>query len=299
MSLSPVRSLPQEINVTSIKRITGEPPSWREFVNPFKMARGLRGRRDLIRQLLWKEVIGRYKGTYLGLLWSLLNPFVSLAVYTLVFGVILKAKFHPASEMGTVTYALNLFCGIIVFNVFAGVASAAPFCVVSQPNLVKKVLFPLEVLPVVLLGGSLANAGFGLSILFIAMLLCYGSMPLSAVLFPLTLLPLCALSLAAGWFLASLGVFLRDVGHAVGLALQLLFFASPVIYPLSAVPEAFQWVLRLNPLTTVVEEARNTLLLGQMIHWGWWCAVTAVSLVVMQLGYIWFMKSKRVFADVT
>ena len=281
----------------AMKRITGTPPSSWEFANPVKMMRDMHQHRNLIRQFLWKEVIGRYKGTHLGLLWSLLNPLLSLAVYTLVFGVILKAKFDPASKIGTGEYALHLFCGIVLFNCFAAVASRAPLSIVDQPNLVKKVLFPLQILPVAILGGSLANAGFGLLILLVGLLLFSGSIPLTALLFPLILIPLCALSLAAGWVLASLGVFIRDVGQAMGLVLQLLFFASPVIYPLSAAPDAFQWVLRLNPLTTVLEEARHTLLLGQPLNWGWWFVVTVVSLIIMQFGYVWFMKSKRVFAD--
>ncbi len=283
--------------MNTVKRITGNPPSSWQFASPVTILRGVRKHRSVIKQFLWKEVIGRYKGTYLGLFWSLLNPLVSLAVYTLVFGVILKTKFDPASEVGTAAYALHLFCGIIVFNIFAGVASRAPFCVVDQPNLVKKVLFPLEILPIAILGGSLANAGFGLLILLATMLLYSGGIPATAFLFPLALLPLCALSLGAGWFLASLGVFIRDVGQAMGLVLQLLFFASPVIYPLSAAPQAFQWLLRLNPLTTILEESRHTLLMGQTLHWEWWCAIMIVSLGIMQFGYIWFMKSKRVFAD--
>jgi lipopolysaccharide transport system permease protein len=168
---------------------------------------------------------------------------------------------------------------------------------VDQPNLVKKVLFPLEIFPVAILGGSLANAGFGLCILMAGLIVFAGSIPSTAVLFPLTLIPLCALSLGVGWLLASLGVFIRDVGFAMGLMLQLLFFASPVIYPLSAAPDTFQWLLRLNPLTTILEEARHTLLLGKSIDWGPWWAVTLVSLGIMQFGYIWFMKSKRVISD--
>lgn len=283
--------------VTPLKHITGDPPSTWQFVSPVSIVRGAGKHRSVIKQFLWKEVIGRYKGTYLGLCWSLLNPLVSLAVYTIVFGVILKAQFDPAQQVGTATYALHLFCGIIVFNVFAGVAARAPFCVVDQPNLVKKVLFPLEILPIAILGGSLANAGFGLLILLATMLIYHGGLPSTALLFPLTLVPLCAVSLGAGWFLASLGVFIRDVGQAMGLVLQLLFFATPIIYPLSAAPEAFQWLLRLNPLTTVLEESRRTLLMGQSLQWEWWCAVTFVSLAIMQFGYVWFMKSKRVFAD--
>jgi lipopolysaccharide transport system permease protein len=269
-----------------------------DFMNPVEMWRELARHRDLIRQFAWREVIGRYKGTYLGLLWSILNPLLMLVVYTLVFGVILKSSFGPASEGGTTDFALKLFCGIIVYNVFFVCASKAPQAILEQPNLVKKVVFPLEVLPVAILVAGVVNAGFGLAIFGAALIVLSPKISATVYLFPLVLVPLCALSLGVGWFLASIGVFIRDVGQAIVILLQLLFFASPVIYPLSAAPEIFQTLLRLNPLTTILEDSRRTLILGQPLEWGWWLAVTVASLVIMQLGYVWFMKSKRVFADI-
>ncbi|MBI4962837.1 MAG: ABC transporter permease [Desulfomonile tiedjei] len=254
--------------------------------------------RDMIRQFAWREVVGRYKGTYLGLFWSLLNPLLTLAVYTVVFGVILKARFGPAAEAGTGQFALALFCGIIIYNVFSVCASKAPSAIYENPSLVKKVVFPLEILPVAILLASIVNAGFGLAILIPTLLILSPEISSTIYMFPLVLLPLCALSLGVAWFLASLGVFVRDVGQAIVILLQLLFFASPVIYPLSAAPGMFRALLRLNPLTTILEDARRTLIWGQPIEWGWWFAVTIVSLVLMQLGYVWFMKSKRVFADI-
>jgi len=252
----------------------------------------------MIKQFAWREVVGRYKGTYLGLVWSLLNPLLTLAVYTVVFGVVLKAKFGPAAEAGTAQFALALFCGIIIYNVFSVCVSKAPSAIYEQPNLVKKVVFPLEILPVAMLAASIVNAGFGLAILIPALLIFSPNLSSTIYMFPLVLLPLCALSLGVAWFLASIGVFIRDVGQAIVILLQLLFFASPVIYPLSAAPGVFQIILRLNPLTTILEDARRTLIWGQSIEWPWWFAVTIVSLIVMQSGYVWFMKSKRVFADI-
>lgn len=284
--------------MTRITRITGAAPSSAEFANPLKMFRHLFSYRDMIRQFAWREVVGRYKGTYLGLLWSLLNPLLTLAVYTVVFGVILKAKFVPAAEAGTEQFALALFCGIIIYNVFSVCASKAPSAIYENPSLVKKVVFPLEILPVAMLAASIVNAGFGLAILIPALLILSPNVSSTIYMFPLVLLPLCALSLGVAWFLASIGVFIRDVGQAIVILLQLLFFVSPVLYPLSAAPGVFQTLLRLNPLTTILEDARRTLMWGQPIEWGWWLAVTIVSLVLMQLGYVWFMKSKRVFADI-
>ena len=284
--------------MTRHTRITGVAPSSAEFINPMEMFRALFSYREMIRQFAWREVVGRYKGTYLGLLWSLLNPLLTLAVYTLVFGVILKAKFAPATEAGTTEFALTLFCGIIVYNVFSVCVSKAPSAIHEHPNLVKKVVFPLEILPVAMLAASVVNAGFGLAILFPTLLILAPKISPTMYMFPLVLLPLCALSLGVAWFLASIGVFIRDVGQAIVILLQLLFFISPVIYPLSAVPGMFQGLLRLNPLTTILEDARRALMGGQPIEWGWWIAVTVFSLILMQLGYVWFMKSKRVFADI-
>jgi lipopolysaccharide transport system permease protein len=284
--------------VTQVTRITGIPPTFAEFISPVKMFRGLFRFRDMIMQFAWREVAGRYKGTYLGLVWSLLNPLLTLAVYTVVFGVVLKAKFGPAAEAGTSQFALALFCGIIIYNVFSVCVAKSPSAIHEHPNLVKKVVFPLEILPVAMLAASIVNAGFGLAILLPALLILSPNVSSTIYMFPLVLLPLCALSLGVAWFLASVGVFIRDVGQAIVILLQLLFFASPVLYPLSAAPGAFRVLLRLNPLTTILEDARRTLLWGQPIEWGWWLTVTIISLVLMQLGYVWFMKSKRVFADI-
>ena len=282
--------------MNSAKIISAEPPSYTLFISPPDMLRNLYQSRSVIKQFTWREAMGRYRGTYLGLIWALVNPLMTLAVYTLVFGVILKVGFGSGGKLSV--FVLNFFCGLIVYNVFAQSVSRAPSLIRDNPNYVKKVIFPLEILPVAILGSSLIHGLIGLAILIPAMVIFGANISATICLFPLLLLPLCALTLGVGWFLASLGVFIRDISEVVVVLLQLLFFLSPVIYSVSALPPALQLVLRLNPLTTILEDARRTLILGLAPEWGWLLGVTLVSLVILQFGYIWFMKSKRVFADV-
>jgi len=284
--------------MTSTKIITADPPRVIEFINPVKMVLNLSSRRDLIAKFAWRDVVGRYKGTYLGMIWSILNPLMTLAVYTFVFGVILRARFTTEASGGYGVYALVLFSGIIVFNVFSGCISKAALLVVGNPNYVKRVVFPLEILPVAALGSSLISAGLGLIVLIPALVIFSSKISSTIYLFPLTIMPLCALTLGLAWFLASIGVYIRDVGQVITVFIQLLFFVSPVIYPLSAVPERFHLLARINPLTTILENARRTLIWGQSLEWGWWAIVTTVSVAFMLLGYLWFMRTKRTFSDV-
>ncbi len=278
------------------KIISAEPPSYTLFLSPVEMLRNLFLLRSIIGQFIWREAIGRYRGAYLGLIWALINPLMTLVVYTLVFGIILRVGF--AAEGGLSLFVLNFFCGLIVYNVFAQSVGRSPTLIRDNPNYVKKVIFPLEILPVAILGSSLLHGVLGLVILMPALVIFGPKISSTMWLFPLILLPLCALTLGVGWFLASLGVFLRDISEVVVVLLQLLFFLSPVIYSVSALPPTLQMVLRLNPLTTILEGARRTLISGLVPEWGWWIGVTLISLLILQLGYVWFMKSKRAFADV-
>lgn len=215
-----------------------------------------------------------------------------------MFGLFLKASFNAVSDAGRLDFPLNLFCGLIVYNVFAGTVGRAPALIVGNPNYVKKVVFPLEVLPVSVLASSLASAAGGLAILIPIVLFTRPDASPAMLLFPLLLVPLCALSLGAAWLISSLAVFLRDIGQALGVLLQLLFFASPVIYPLSAVPEFLQPYMALNPLTPILEGSRRVLIQGLAPDWGALGFAALLSLMIMQAGYCWFMKSKRAFADV-
>ncbi len=264
---------------------------------PVRMLRDLMANQSLIRQFGWREAVLRYKGSYLGIMWQFLVPLMMLAVYTLVFGVIFQDRW--GGDQGTrADFVLNLFCGLIMFNVFAEVVQRAPGLILANPNYVKRVVFPLQVLPTAALLSSLINAAFGLVILLPAAIILHHGVSKTIWLFPLALIPLCCLTLGLGWALASLGVFVRDLSQPVTILTQALFFLSGIFFPLSAVPPYLRVVMLLNPLTTILDTGRRTLLWGLAPAWSWWAAVTVGSLVVMLLGYFAFMRSKRAFADV-
>lgn len=267
-------------------------------MNPVEMLKCLYASRELIRQFTWREVIGRYKGTYFGVIWSVVNPLMMLLVYSLVFGVILKARFGNDPSQGNLYFAMNLFCGLLLYEVFSGCVLRASTLILANVSYVKRVVFPLEILPVAVLGANLFNAALGFAILLPFIIGYSLKFSLSMFLFPLVLIPLCALTLGLSWFLASLGAFVRDIGQPLAVFIQLFFFISPIIFPLAATPESLRTFMRLNPFTTIMEDARATLILGEPPQWEWWALVTFFSLVLMQLGYVWFMKSKRAFADV-
>ena len=270
---------------------------WR-LLHPFIMLHSLWNYRDLIRQLIKREVGQRYRGSYLGVLWSFITPLIMLLIYTFVFSVIFKSSWQPGKETPVGEFALTLFAGLAAFNLFSEVINRAPTLILTVPNYVKKVVFPLEILPVVAVGSALVNSLITVGLVVIGSILFEGRVSPTILLFPLSYIPLCLLSLGAGWFLASLGVYVRDISQGISILVQMLFFLSPVFYPVAAVPEPFRSMISINPLTLVLTEFRQTLLWGEMIDlqaWGLWVAFTVVLAV---LGYTWFMKTKKGFADV-
>jgi homopolymeric O-antigen transport system permease protein len=252
--------------------------------------------RNLIAALTKREVIGRYHGSILGLAWSFFNPLLMLVVYTFVFSEVMKVRW-PGAE-GKTDFAIILFVGLIVFNLFAECVNRAPGLVLSNANYVKKVVFPLEILPWVALGSAVFHAAVSLVVLLLVQYLLRGQLPWTAVFFPLLLVPLALATLGIAWLLASLGVFLRDVGHVVGVVTTVLMFTSPIFYPISSLAPKYQAWLNLNPLTFIVEESRNTLVYGHALDWGRWAAVSVIGLVVAWAGFAWFQKTRRGFADV-
>ncbi|HEU5099941.1 MAG TPA: ABC transporter permease [Roseiflexaceae bacterium] len=278
--------------------ITARPESVLRYLNPYQMAHNLWRQRDLIRQFTRREVEGRYKGSYLGLFWSFVNPLILLLIYTFIFGVVFKARWPNAQTNSLSEFALTLFCGMIAFNIFSECVSRAPSLIVGVPSYVKKVVFPLEILPASLLGSAIFHALVSLVILLVANVIVIGTVQWTIVLLPLVALPLFFLSLGFSWFLASLGVFIRDVGYTVALIVQVLFLMTPIFYPIESLPEPLQSIIRLNPLSSIVENFRRVLLWGWMPSWtglGLWLLATGALMV---LGYAWFMKTKKAFADV-
>lgn len=268
------------------------------LLRPDATLRDLWRRRDLIRQLTRRELAARYRGTVLGALWSFLLPLAMLAIYTFVFSVVFEARFDTPVSGSRAEFALMLFAGLHLHALLAETLTAAPELIIANPSYVKKVVFPLEVLPVVRLGSALVHALISAGLIAVGGIVFMKQASMTMLLYPLVLAPLVMFTLGLGWFLASLGVYLRDIAQVVGVLVTVLLFLTPIFYPLSAVPPAFQTVLRLNPLTVIVEAARRTLLRGEAPEWGWFVIVFVASAAAMQLGYAWFMKTKRGFADV-
>ena len=269
------------------------------YLDPVLMLRGLWRRRDLIVRLTGQEVAQRYRGSYLGIVWSFITPVLMLSVYAFVFSIVFQARWGEAGASGrTGEFALTLFAGLIPFGVFAEVVNRAPTLILSMPNYVKKVVFPLEILPVVAVGSAVVQSLISTAILLVASLVFLGSVSPFVLLLPLAYVPLVFLTLGLGWFLASLGVYVRDIGQAIAVATQVLFFLSPIFYPVSAVPEHLRFILYANPMTMILNGFRRTMLWAAPPPWGTWAALTLGTGIIALLGYAWFMQTKKGFADV-
>jgi len=244
-----------------------------------------------------REVLGRYRGSVLGIVWSFLHPIFLLAVYTFVFSVVFKARWSEGSDSKT-EFALVLFAGLLIFNLFAECVSRAPALILSNVNYVKKVVFPLEILPWVSLGSALFHTLVSFAVWLLFYLVFFGLPPLTLLLFPLVLLPLVFFTMGLSWLLASLGVYLRDVGQVIGLLVTVLMFLSPIFYPISALPERYQLLLQLNPLTLVIEQTRGVLIWGECPAPEIFVLYTTCSALIAWSGFAWFQKTRRGFADV-
>ena len=255
-------------------------------------------RRALIRQMIRREVVGRYRGSLLGLLWSFITPVLMLAVYTFVFSVVFRAKWGEQGSGDRLEFALVLFAGLIVFSLFSECLTRAPTLITSNVNYVKKVIFPLDILPWVSLGSALFHALVSFAVLLIA--LPFGGFGWQATMLwlPLLLLPFMLLILGLSWFFASLGVFVRDVAALVTMAMTVLMFLSPIFYPASALPEQLRSWLFLNPVTFIIEQARDVVVWGRPPDFAGLGLYAAGALIVAWLGYFWFQKTRKGFADV-
>lgn len=266
--------------------------------SPTALVRSLWQHRELIAQMTRREVVGRYRGSIMGLAWSLFNPILMLVVYTFVFSVVFKAKWGGVAEQSQTSFAIVLFVGMIVHGLFAEIVNRAPKLILSNVNFVKKVVFPLEILPVISMGAALFHFLISLSVLLAAILLINGGLIWTAIFFPLIIMPLLLALLGAGWILASIGVFVRDVGQMTGMITTVLMFLSPVFYPISALPERLQFWIMLNPLTFMIEQSRAVIIFGKQPDWVGLGIYAAASLVVAWVGFWWFQKTRKGFADV-
>lgn len=257
--------------------------------------------RALIRQMIKREIIGRYRGSFLGLLWSFINPILMLAIYTFIFGVVFKVRLdtqHSEIYEDKFAFALLLFTGLILFNLFSECLSRAPGLILANVNYVKKVIFPLEILPLVALGSALFHAGISFLVLVIFLLIINQSLHFTLILLPVIVLPFVLLTMGLSWILASIGVFVRDIGQFIGLILTMLLFISPIFYPASALPESIRDYLFLNPLTFIIEQTRTAILFGQWPDWTGLAIYYALAIITAVTGLIWFKKTRKGFSDV-
>nr|WP_234454651.1 ABC transporter permease [Pseudomonas sp. LAM2023] len=263
------------------------------------LTRSLWRNRQLIVQMTKREVVGRYKGSAIGLAWSFFNPVFMLTVYTFVFSEIFKIRWGGIGADDSKTqFAVVLFVGMIVLGLFSEVLNRAPSLILSNVNYVKKVVFPIEILPVIAIGAALFHSLISLGVLLAAFALFNGYLHWTAIFTPLVLLPLIILTTGLAWILASLGVFLRDVGQTIGIVTTVLMFLSPVFYPVTAVPESFRPFIMANPLTFIIEQAREVLIWGHLPDWMGLGGYTLAATVIAWAGYAWFQKTKKGFADV-
>lgn len=253
--------------------------------------------RGLIGQLTRRDIEVRYRGSVMGLLWSLLNPVLMLAVYTFAFGFMLKSRWSEGASSQT-DFAIILFAGLIVHGWLAECFNRAPGLILGNVNYVKKVIFPLEILPWVAMGSALFHTAISLIVLIVFFTVVHGFIPWTIVFLPLIFLPLMFLIMGISWMLAAIGVYLRDVGQTIVIITMILMFMGPVFYPLDRLPAHYRWIFYLNPLTVIIEQTRAAAIWGHMPDWGQLAVYYVASLCIAWTGLVVFQKLRKGFADV-
>lgn len=221
-----------------------------------------------------------------------------LCVYTFVFSIIFKARWGTDIGDSQSAFALIMFCGMAVYNIFSESVALSVGVITGNPNLVKKVIFPLELLPLAQVISSTILSVPWFLLLILGTVIIFGQIHLTVLLLPVVLLPVVFVALGASYLVASLGVFFRDMQYIVGVFLQILFFLTPIFYPISAIPEKYRWILEGNPMSFIIEYCRNVLIFGKMPVWGNYGLALLLSLLALQFGFFWFHKTKKGFADV-
>jgi lipopolysaccharide transport system permease protein len=265
--------------------------------SPSEMIASLWRNRNLIQASVKREVLGRYRGSVMGILWSFFNPLFMLAVYTVVFSVVFKARWGTGSDSKT-EFAVVLFAGLMMFSLFAECINRAPGLILSNVSYVKKVVFPLEILPAITLLSAMFHMLISLSVWLLAHGLFFGVPHVTALLLPLVILPFVMFIMGFSWMLASLGVYLRDVSQIIGVITSVLMFMSPIFYPVSALPENYRHLLYLNPLTPVIEMTRDVLYWGKVPDFQLLGIYWLATAIIAWLGFAWFQKTRKGFADV-
>ena len=261
------------------------------------MLRTLIENRALIFSLTERQVHGRYRGSFMDSLWPFLNPLIMLGIYTFIFSVVFKARWSFGSD-SKIEFALVLYLGLIMFNVFSECINSATTLVLLNSNYVKRVVFPLEILPLVSIGAALFYAFISLIIWMVVYIVAIG-LPLPTIIFlPFIIIPFSLFTVGISWFLAAIGVYVRDISQVVSILTSALMFLSPVFYPIESIPAPYQFLFRLNPLTPVIEQMRNIFMWGILPSWRTLILLSSVSFIIAWLGFAVFQKLRKGFADV-
>jgi lipopolysaccharide transport system permease protein len=260
------------------------------------MKTDLRQKRDLTFAFARQDLLGRYKGSVMGIAWAVLTPIVMIAIFTFIFAGIFGARFGANDSHWD--YALYLFCGLLPWSMFQESVQQSANTIVTHANLVKRVVFPLETLPAAQVFAALGNQLFATVALLIAIVAIRHNLQLTAFWLPVLLIPQLVFTLGAAWLIASLGVFLRDIAQGITLLLMAWMYLTPIIYPESIVPERFRWFVGLNPFAWLVRSYRRVFLDGLAPDWRTLLYFTAVALLIFVFGYWWFARTRKNFADV-
>ena len=256
----------------------------------------LPSRAELIYSFSKRELLGRYKGSALGIAWAVLTPVVTIAIFTFIFAGIFGARFGANNSHWE--YALYLFCGVLPWSMFQESVQQSANTILAHSNLVKRVVFPLEALPAAQVFASLGNQLFATIALLIATIIIRHRLELTGLWLPVLLIPQLLFALGAAWLIASLGVFLRDITQGVMLLLMAWMYLTPIIYPESMVPDHFRTFINLNPFTSLIRSYRRILLDGSAPDWRGLAYFTLIALVIFLFGYWWFARTRKSFADV-
>ncbi|MBP9094637.1 ABC transporter permease [bacterium] len=252
--------------------------------------------RHLLSLMVKRDCIGRYKGSLLGLLWPLINPLGHLLLYTFLFSVVLKVKFGTSGS--TSNFALYLMAGLLPWGAFAEALARSSTVILEHPNLVKRVVFPLQILPLVTVLSALVTEAIAFLTLLAGVLLYNHGLPSSLIYLPLIITSQILLTAGISWFVASLSVYIRDIRHLIALGLSAWMYGTPIVYPATALPEKIQFILWLNPMAGIVMDYRRVVLEGLTPDWQHYGVYTAMAVIVCVIGFKFFEGTKKSFADV-
>lgn len=261
-----------------------------------KMLRDLLIHRQLLTQLVHRDITSRYRGSLFGTIWAFINPLLMLSLYTVVFGVFLHA--HWAGASNSLQFSVVLFAGLIVFNFFSECLNRAPGLISAHTNYVKKVVFPLEILSWMTVGTALFHASVSLLVWIVFAGFVYGTIHWTLAFLPLVFLPLIFMTVGISWIISSLGVYVRDIGQIIGVLTSFIMFLCPIFYAVESLPRPFQVLLHGNPLTFIVQQARAVMIDGQLPDFGTLAIYAVASFVFAWLSLVWFQRARDGFADV-